>query len=94
MNINVANIDALNHPFIHGDFDSKLQEFKQKMMVQVVRILMSLLTFLMIYNHSKSHNMFTIMLDLHYKNLKYIQNFMRNSIVTKYNVKIMCIFLL
>ncbi len=44
----MANIEALNQPLIHGDFDSKLQEFKQKMM-QVVRILMSLLTFLMIY---------------------------------------------
>ncbi len=88
----MANIDAFNQPFIHGDFDSKLQEFKQKMMVQVVRILMSLLTFLMIYNHSKSHNMLTIMLDLHYKNMKYIQNFMGNSIVTKYNVKIMHLF--
>jgi hypothetical protein len=94
MKVNVANIEALNQPLIHGDFDSKLQEFKQKMMVQVVRILMSLLTFLMIYNHSKSHNMLTIMLDLHYKNMKYIQNFMGNSIVTKYNVKIICLFLL
>jgi hypothetical protein len=92
MKVNVANIEALNQPLIHGDFDSKLQEFKQKMMVQVVRILMSLLTFLMIYNHSKSHNMLTIMLDLHYKNMKYIQNFMGNSIVAKYNVKIMCLF--
>jgi hypothetical protein len=57
MKVNVANIEALNQPLIHGDFDSKLQELKQKMMVQVVRIFMSLLAFLMIYNHSKSFNM-------------------------------------
>jgi hypothetical protein len=33
MKVNVANIEALNQPLIHGDFDSKLQEFEQKMMV-------------------------------------------------------------
>ncbi len=75
-------------------FDLKLQKFKQKIMVQVVGILMPFLAFSMAYNHYKTHNMLVIMFDFRYKNMKCIQNFVGNSIVAKvfveYNFKIMC----
>jgi hypothetical protein len=41
----VANVEALNQQLICNKFDSKLQKHKQRMMVQVVGILMPLLAF-------------------------------------------------
>jgi hypothetical protein len=40
-----------------------LQEHKQRMMLQVVGILMPFLAFWMAYNHSKAQNMLKIMLE-------------------------------
>jgi hypothetical protein len=40
MKVGVAIIEALNQQLIYGDFDLELQDFKRRMMVQVVRILM------------------------------------------------------
>jgi hypothetical protein len=39
MKANVTKVQTLNHPQICEDFDSKLQEFKLKMMTQVINIL-------------------------------------------------------
>ncbi len=55
-------------------------------MVQVVGILMAFLTFPMAYNHLKTH-MLVMTLDLHYKNMKCIQDFVGNSIIVKIIVK-------
>jgi hypothetical protein len=67
-------------------------------MVQVVRILMPFLTFSMVYNHFKVHNMLAIMFDTCYKYMKCIQDFVDNSIaieiVVKYDVLIVCPLLL
>ncbi len=52
-------------------------------MVQVVGILMAFLAFSMAYNHFKTHNMLVMIFDLHYKNMKCIQDFVGNSIVVK-----------
>jgi hypothetical protein len=54
MKLGVTNIQTLNQLLIYDDFDLKLQEFKWRMMVQVVGILMPLLAFSMVYNHSKA----------------------------------------
>jgi len=63
-------------------------------MVQVVRILLLFLTFSMVYNHFKVHNVLAIMFDTCYKHMKCIQDFVDNSIaieiVVKYNVLIVC----
>jgi hypothetical protein len=40
MKNSVTNIDTLSQPLICDDFDSKLQEFKWRMMVQVMGILL------------------------------------------------------
>jgi hypothetical protein len=45
MKVGVANIEALNQSLVCGNFDSKLQEFKWKVMVQVVGILTPFLLF-------------------------------------------------
>jgi len=45
---------SIESPLIYDDFDLKLQEFKWRMMVQVVGILMPLFAFSMVYNHSKA----------------------------------------
>ncbi len=52
-------------------------------MVQVLEILNLLLGFLMAYNHYKAHNMLAIMLDLCYKNMKCIQNFVGMLLLLK-----------
>ncbi len=53
MKVCVANIEALNQSLeFVMILIQKLQEFKQRMMVQVVRILMPSLAFLTVYNHS------------------------------------------
>jgi hypothetical protein len=52
-------------------------------MGQVMGILMALWAFPMAYNHLKTHNMLVMILDLHYKNMKCIQNFVGNSIIVK-----------
>ncbi len=52
-------------------------------MVQVVGILMVFLAFPMAYNHLKTHNMLVMILELHYKNMKCIQDFVGNSIIVK-----------
>jgi hypothetical protein len=65
MKVDMARIQALNQPLIHGDFDSELQEFKLKMMMmQIINILSPFLTFVLAYNQAKAHNMLAIMLDL------------------------------
>ncbi len=63
MKFGVANVEAFDQQLICNEFDSKLQEHKQRMMVQVVGILMPFLAFWMVYNHSKAQNMLKIMLE-------------------------------
>jgi hypothetical protein len=69
----VVRIQALNQQLIHGDFYLELQEFKLKMMMQVINILSPFLAFALAYNQAKVHNMLAIMLDLHFKNMKVIK---------------------
>jgi hypothetical protein len=89
---NVCRIQALNQPFIWGDFDSELQEFKLRMMGQVFNTLKPCLAFYESYIIAKAHSMFVIMLDPCFKNMKVIRDFVGNSltfqIVAKYDVKI------
>ncbi len=63
MKFGVANVEALNQQLICNEFDSKLQEHKQRMMVQVVGLLIPVLAFRMAYNHSKAQNMLKITLE-------------------------------
>jgi hypothetical protein len=56
-------------------------------MVQVVRILVPFLTFSMVYNHFKVHNMLAIMFDTCYKHMKCIWDFVDNPIVIEIVVK-------
>jgi hypothetical protein len=69
---NVAKAQTLNQPLIHGDFDSKLQDFKSRTMTQVINILSPFLAFASTCDPAKVHNMLVIMLDLHFKNMKVI----------------------
>jgi hypothetical protein len=64
MKVGVANNEVLNQSLIFGDFDSKLYEFKWRMMAQVVRKLMPFLAFSMAYNYSRAHNILMIMFNL------------------------------
>jgi hypothetical protein len=88
---------TLNQILIHGDLDLKLQEFKLKMMTQVVNILSPFLAFALAYNQAKFHNMLVIMLDPCFKNTKVIWDFVGNAhaiqIVIDYDTNIMCIFI-
>ncbi len=67
-------------------------------MVQILEILNSFLSFSMVYNHSKAHNMLAIMFDLSYKNMKCIWDlvgkFVVVEIVVEYDTKIVCPLLL
>jgi len=45
MKVGVANIEALNQSLVCGNFDLKLQEFKRKVMAQVMGILTPFLLF-------------------------------------------------
>jgi hypothetical protein len=67
MKVGVANNEVLNQSIIFADFDLKLYEFKQRMMVQVVRTLMPFLASSMAYNHYGTHNILMIMFILEYK---------------------------
>jgi hypothetical protein len=64
MKVDVARIQALNPFLIRGNFDSKLQEFKLRMMTQIINILSPFLTFALAYNQADVHNIMAIMLDL------------------------------
>jgi hypothetical protein len=64
MKVGVANNEVLNQSLIFDDFDSKLYEFKRRMMVQLVRTLMPFLASSMAYNHSRAHNILMIMFNL------------------------------
>jgi len=65
------------------DFDSKLHKFKLRMMTQVINILFPFLAFVLAYNQAKAHNMFVIMLDLGFKNMKIIWDFVGNDMPFK-----------
>ncbi len=94
---NVCKIQALNEPFIQGDFDSELQEFKLKMMGQVLNALGPFLTFSKSYIAIEAHKMLAIVLDFCFKNMKVIRDFLGDSlalqIVAKYNAKIVYLLL-
>jgi len=69
-----------------------LQEFKLKMIEQVLKALGPFLAFSQSYIIAKAHNMLTIMFDPRFKNIKIIWDFVGNSlalqVVAKYDVKI------
>ncbi len=99
MKVDLAKIQLLNQSLIRGDFDLELQDFKLRMMRQVINILSLFLAFSSIYNQAKAHNMLATMFDPHFKNMKIIQDFMGCAhdaiqIVTNYDVNIVCLLLL
>jgi glucokinase len=100
----VVRTQALNQLLIHGDFYLKLQEFKLRMMMQVINILSPFLAFALAYNQAKVHNMLATMLELtmlelHFKNMKVIRDFVGQAhaiqIVTNYeSINIVCLTIL
>ncbi len=98
MKVDVARIQALNPFLIRGNFDSKLQEFKLRMMTQIINILSPFLTFALAYNQADVHNIMAIMLDLWFKNMKVIWDFVGHAhaiqIVTNFDFGILCPFFL
>jgi hypothetical protein len=66
-----------------GDFDLELQEFKLRMMAQILNVLR--LFFSESFIQNKLYNMLATMLDLCFKNMKvirdYVGNFGANEIV-------------
>jgi hypothetical protein len=55
-----------------GDFDSELQEFKLRMMAQILNVFGPFLTFSESFIQSKTYNMLAIMFDLCFENMKVI----------------------
>jgi hypothetical protein len=49
--------------FVRGDFESKLQVLCMCMMLEVMAILLPFMSFAIVYNANKTHNMFMFMLD-------------------------------
>jgi hypothetical protein len=66
------------------------------MMTQVINILSPFLTFALVYNQAKVHNMLAIMFDPWFKNMKLIWDFVGHAhaiqIVIDYDVSIVCSF--
>lgn len=79
MKVNVGIIQAFFQPLICGNFDSKLQEFKLKMMTQVINIF----TFVFVYNPTKAHHMLVIIFDPYFKNMKIIWDFMNDQLAVQ-----------
>ncbi len=90
--VDVCETQALNQPFLRKDFDSKVQEFKLRMMGQVLNALGPFLAFSESYIVAKAHNMLAIMLDPCFKNMKIMWDFVGDSlalqVVAKYDAKI------
>ncbi len=65
---------------------------------QIINILTLFLAFALAYNQANAHNMLPIMFNLHFKNVKLIQDFVNNShaiqIVIDYDNNIVCPLLL
>jgi hypothetical protein len=96
MKCETSSIEALNYLLIQGKFESKLQKFKLWMMSQVLKILAHFLAFLGIYIATKTH-MLVIILDVLFKNVKIVQDFVGNSIalqVVEYETKMVYLLLL
>jgi hypothetical protein len=84
---------------IHGEFDLELQEFKLRMMTQIINTLSPFLAFVLAYNQTNVHNMLAIRLDPCFKNMKVIRDFVGHAhaiqIVIDYeSINIVCPFLL
>jgi hypothetical protein len=76
---------------------SELLEFKLKMNSHVIDVLTPFLTFSSSYIDAKAHNMLVVMLDLCFKNIKIIQDYVNNivaSVVVEYDVKVVYLLLL
>jgi hypothetical protein len=58
----------------------------------VIDVLTPFLTFSS--SNVKAHNMLVIMLDLYFKNIKVIQDYVNNIVVVKYDVKLVYLLLL
>jgi hypothetical protein len=97
MKIGVANIEAMNQPllYVNSIWNCKNLKKDDDASCGDINVIFS---FSIAYNHFKAHKMLAIMFDPHFKTMKYIQNSMGNSIivkiVVKYNVNIVCHFLL
>ncbi len=88
--------EALNYPLIQGKFDSKSQKIKLWMTSQILKILAHFLAFLGIYIATKTH-MLVIILDILFKNVKIVQDFVANFIafqVVEYETKMVYLLLL
>jgi hypothetical protein len=73
----VVRNQALNQLLIHGDLE--LQEFKLRMMMQVINIVSPFLAFVLAYNQAKVHNMLAIMFNPHFKNMKVLRDFVGHA---------------
>jgi glucokinase len=66
------------------------------MMTEVINIISPFLAFASTYNQAKAHNMLAIMLNLHFKNMKVINDFAGHAHiilnVIEYDVNIVCPF--
>lgn len=65
--------------FLKGDFEFKLWTFCMQMMAKVWVALVPLLSFAFTYSVSKAHNMFVLMLDLHFKSLNVVENICKEN---------------
>jgi len=98
MKFEMVKIQVFNEPLIWSNFDSELLEFKLRMNSHVIDVLTPFLTFSSSYIDVKAHNMSVIMLDLCFKNIKVIQDYVNNivvvNVVVEYDVKVMYLLLL
>lgn len=82
MKVEACVIQTKNQSFIPSDFQSKLMYFKLRMLNQVVSILSPFLAFATSFFPTKAHNMLTMMLDLKFKGMKVVREFVGNDKLT------------
>ncbi len=83
MKVEACVIQAKNQSFITSDFQSKLMCFKPLgMLSQVVFILSPFLAFATSFFPTKAHNMLTMVLDLIFKGMKVVTEFVGNDALT------------
>jgi hypothetical protein len=63
-------------------FDIKLIIFQNNVQVEVVKVIKPFLQFLQAYDSHQMHNMFALMLDLKFKSLKVVENYVGHGDVS------------
>jgi hypothetical protein len=82
MKVEACVIQAKNQSFIPIDFQSKLMCFKLGMLSPIVSILSPFLAFATSFFPTKVHNMLPMMLDLRFKGMKVVREFVGNDALT------------